>query len=85
VTTIEQLAAELDAAHVVPAAWRAAFLDVARHRFLPPQVWVDDDEGRPQPLSRDDDSGQWRQAAYRNVPILIQFDDGKTKVAGRRW
>ncbi|MGB8202431.1 MAG: hypothetical protein WCF33_22555 [Pseudonocardiaceae bacterium] len=39
----------------------------------------DDDAGRPQPLSRDDGSDQWRQAAYRNVPILIQFDDGKTR------
>lgn len=59
--TIEQLAAELDVAHAVPAA----FLGVPRHHFLPPQVWVDDDEGRPQPISRDADSDQWCQAAYR--------------------
>jgi hypothetical protein len=77
-TTIEQLAAELDAADAVPVAWRAAFLSVPRHHFLPPQVWVDDDAGRPQPLSRDDGSDQWRQAAYRNVPILIQFDEDGT-------
>jgi protein-L-isoaspartate O-methyltransferase len=76
--TIEQLAAELDAALAVPVAWRAAFLSVPRHHFLPPQVWVDDDQGKPQPLSRDDDPDQWCQAAYRNVPILIQFDDGQT-------
>jgi len=76
--TIEQLAAELDAALAVPVAWRAAFLSVSRHHFLPPQVWVDNDQGKPQPLSRDDDPDQWRQAAYRNVPILIQFDDGQT-------
>ncbi len=77
--TIEQLAAELDAADAVPVAWRAAFLGVARHHFLPPQVWVDDDQGRPQPLSRDDDFDRWLAAAYRNVPILIQFDDGNTR------
>jgi len=76
--TIEQLVAELDAADAVPVAWRAAFLAVPRHHFLPPQVWVDDDQGKPQPLSRDDDPGQWLESAYRNGPILIQFDDGQT-------
>lgn len=77
-TTIEQLAAELDAADAVPVAWRIAFLAVPRHHFLPPQVWVDDEQGKPQPLSRDNDPGQWLESAYRNVPILIQFDDGQT-------
>lgn len=76
--TIEQLAAELEAAHAVPVEWRPAFLAVPRHHFLPPQVWVDDEQGKPQPLSRDDNPGQWLESAYRNVPILIQFDDGQT-------
>ncbi len=76
--TIEQLAAELDAAGAVPVAWRAAFLAVPRHHFLPPQVSVDDDQGKPRPLSRDDDPDQWLESVYRNVPILIQFDDGQT-------
>lgn len=76
--TIEQLAAELDAADAVPAAWRAAFLAVPRHHFLPSQLWVDDEHGAPQPLSRDHDPDKWLAAAYRNVPILTQFDDGQT-------
>jgi protein-L-isoaspartate O-methyltransferase len=76
---IERLIAELDAADAVPTAWRAAFLAVPRHAFLPPQVWVDDEQGNPQPLSRYDDPDRWLKAAYRNVPILIQFDDGKTR------
>ncbi|HEX5142438.1 MAG TPA: methyltransferase domain-containing protein [Mycobacterium sp.] len=76
--TIEQLAAELDEADAIPVAWRAAFLAVARHQFLPPQVWVDDERGTPQPLSRDDDPVRWLECAYRNVPILTQFDDGQT-------
>ncbi|MGH4001367.1 MAG: methyltransferase domain-containing protein, partial [Pseudonocardiaceae bacterium] len=75
---IERLVAELDAAGAVPVAWRAAFLAVPRHRFLPSQVWVDDDQGKPRPLSRDDDAGRWLEWAYRNVPILTQFDDGQT-------
>jgi protein-L-isoaspartate O-methyltransferase len=76
--TIEQLAAELDAADKVPAAWRAAFLAVPRHHFLPSQIWVEDEHGTPQPLSRDHDPDQWLAAAYRNVPVLTQFDDGQT-------
>ncbi|MGQ0774835.1 MAG: methyltransferase domain-containing protein [Pseudonocardiales bacterium] len=77
-TTIEQLAAELDAAEAVPAAWRAAFLAVPRHRFLPRHCWVDDEQGQPQPLSRENDPDRWLEVAYRNVPILTQFDDGHT-------
>ncbi|MGH3871519.1 MAG: methyltransferase domain-containing protein [Pseudonocardiaceae bacterium] len=77
--TAERLVAELDAADAVPVAWRTAFLAVPRHAFLPAQVWVDDAEGKPQPLSCDDDPDRWLETAYRNVPILIQFDDGTSK------
>ncbi len=76
--TIEQLAAKLDAMRLLPAARRAAFLAVPRHHFLPSQIWVDDEHGKPQPLSRHDDPDQWLESAYRNVPILTQFDDGRT-------
>ncbi|MGH3513558.1 MAG: methyltransferase domain-containing protein [Pseudonocardiaceae bacterium] len=76
--TTEHLVAELDAAGAVPLAWRKAFLAVSRHLFLPPQIWVDDEHGNPQPLSRDGNPDLWLRVAYRNVPILTQFDDGKT-------
>jgi len=76
--TIEHLVAELDAVGAVPLAWRKALLAVPRHLFLPSQIWVDDEHGNPQPLSRDDNPDRWLAAAYRNVPILTQFDDGKT-------
>lgn len=76
---IEYLAAELDAAGAVPADWRTAFLAVPRHLFLPPQVWVDDERGTPQPLSCHDDPDRWLRVAYCNVPVLIQFDDGTTR------
>ena len=81
-TTIEQLAAELDAVGALPVAWRSAFLAVSRHCFLPPQVWVDDNQGEPQPVSRDDDLDRWLESAYRNIPILTQFDDGQTTWPG---
>jgi protein-L-isoaspartate(D-aspartate) O-methyltransferase len=77
-TTTEQLAGELAGENSMPVAWRSAFLAVPRHRFLPPQFWVDDETGRPHPLSVHDKPDQWRAAAYRNVPILTQFDDGDT-------
>lgn len=75
---IEQLAAELDAMNSVPATWRAAFLAVPRHCFLPPRFWVDNEHGEPRPVNYEDDPDQWLAWAYRNVPILIQFDDGRT-------
>lgn len=40
---------------------------------------MDDDQGRPQPLSCTDNPDQWLRAAYHNAPILIQFDDGMTR------
>lgn len=78
VMMIEQLIAELDSADAVPAEWRNAFLAVPRHVFLPAQVWMDDEQSRPQPLSREEDPERWLRAVYRNAPVLIQFDDGTT-------
>ncbi|MFD9895813.1 methyltransferase domain-containing protein [Amycolatopsis sp. NPDC059027] len=76
--TIERLVAQLDSVGAMPAAWREAFLAVPRHRFLPPRFWVDDDQGEPRPISRDDDPDLWLESAYLNVPVLTQFDDGRT-------
>jgi protein-L-isoaspartate(D-aspartate) O-methyltransferase len=77
-TTADQLAALLDTAGVLPAAWRDAFLAVPRHAFLPAKIWVDDGEGKPQPIDRDTDPDRWLEAAYANVAIVTQFDDGAT-------
>jgi protein-L-isoaspartate O-methyltransferase len=72
------LVAELDRVAALPSAWRSAFLSVPRHRFLPDQVWVDDEHGQPRPIDRNDDPDRWLAAAYGNVPVLTQFDDGRT-------
>ena len=77
-TTAELLVARLDAEGAALEAWRAAVLTVPRHHFLPSKFWVDDEDGRPHPVSIDADPEQWREWAYRNVPILTQFDDGQT-------
>lgn len=77
-TTPEHLVTALDAAGVLPAAWRDAFLAVPRHRFLPAKIWIDDDEGDPQPINRDTDPDRWLESAYSDVSIVTQFDDGAT-------
>jgi hypothetical protein len=80
--TTEQLVAVLDAAGVLPVAWKDAFLAVPQHTFLhtflPAKLWVDDGEGEPQPIDQDIDPDRWREAAYANVAIVTQFDDGAT-------
>jgi protein-L-isoaspartate(D-aspartate) O-methyltransferase len=76
--TTERLVAVLDAAGALPAAWREAFLAVPRHAFLPARFWVDDGESAPQPINRDTDPGRWMEAAYTDVTIVTQFDDGAT-------
>lgn len=77
-TRTEQLVAVLDAAGVLPAAWREAFLEVPRHAFLPARFWVDDGESAPQPIDRDADPDRWLGSAYTDVTIVTQFDDGAT-------
>ncbi|MFN2497245.1 MAG: methyltransferase domain-containing protein [Pseudonocardiaceae bacterium] len=78
-TTTDQLVTELETAGVLPAVWREAFLEVSRHAFLPARIWVGDAEGEPQPVNRDTDPERWLQAAYSNVTIVTQFDDGATE------
>jgi protein-L-isoaspartate O-methyltransferase len=76
--TTTELAEELDLRAALPPEWRQAFFAVPRHLFLPAHVWVDDENGLPKPVSRTDDPQQWWNAAYGNVPVLTQFDDGRT-------
>ncbi|GAA0645860.1 methyltransferase domain-containing protein [Kutzneria viridogrisea] len=77
-TTTEHLATALRAAGHLPDAWRDPVLAVPRHAFLPDRVWIDDNRGRPHPLSRTTDPDQWLAAAYSDIPVLTQFDDGHT-------
>ncbi|MGH3824411.1 MAG: methyltransferase domain-containing protein [Pseudonocardiaceae bacterium] len=75
-TTTEHLVAALDSAGVLPLVWRNAFLEVPRSAFLPTKIWVDDEEGEPQPIDRATDPERWLTAAHANVAIVTQFDDG---------
>ncbi|MGH3926585.1 MAG: methyltransferase domain-containing protein, partial [Pseudonocardiaceae bacterium] len=38
---------------------------------------MDDEQGQPQPVSRDQDPDRWLAAAYSKIPLLTQFDDGQ--------
>lgn len=52
--------------------------DRAPASFPPTAVLCGQHQGKPWPLSRADDPDQWLESAYRNMPILIQLDDGQT-------
>jgi protein-L-isoaspartate(D-aspartate) O-methyltransferase len=57
--------------------WRAAFLAVPRHLFVPDLVWRDREDGRgPQPVRRAEQPDTWLQAVYRDEPVITQINDG---------
>jgi protein-L-isoaspartate O-methyltransferase len=62
-------------AEAMPAAWRAAFLAVPRHAFIPDTVWVRRG-GRPVALHRRHDPDAWLAACYADEPLAVQLDDG---------
>ncbi|WP_225097860.1 methyltransferase domain-containing protein [Streptomyces sp. CoH27] len=67
----------LDTAALTPA-WAEAFRAVPRALFLPDLVWAYDmPTGRSVPVSRADDAEGWERAAYANVPLVTQWDDGR--------
>ncbi|MDA2815271.1 methyltransferase domain-containing protein [Nocardiopsis sp. RSe5-2] len=62
-------------AEEMPPAWRAAFMAVPRHEFIPDTVWVRR-EGRPVPLTRAEAPDEWLNVCYADEPIAVQLDDG---------
>jgi protein-L-isoaspartate(D-aspartate) O-methyltransferase len=74
----DELARSLLEAGVLTPEWADAFRAVARARFLPDLVWTHDmATGRSVPVSRPDDPEGWCRAAYANVPLVTQWDDGQ--------
>lgn len=67
----------LETAALVPE-WADAFRAVPRAAFLPDLVWsYDMASGRSVPVSRAGDPDAWVRAAYANVPLVTQWDDGR--------
>jgi protein-L-isoaspartate(D-aspartate) O-methyltransferase len=61
------------------APWLPSLLAVARHRFIPDVVWVDNDDGGPPalvPLHRERDPNRWLTLAYAGDGVVTQVDDG---------
>ncbi|WP_405616523.1 methyltransferase domain-containing protein [Streptomyces sp. NBC_01508] len=63
---------------VLTPEWAEALRAVPRSRFLPDLFWAYDmATGRSHSLSRSDNPGGWERAAYRDVPLVTQWDDGQ--------
>jgi len=56
--------------------WRASFLAVPRHRFIPDTIWCPADRGLS-PLRRGEDPQGWLDRAYDRDAVVIQVDDGQ--------
>lgn len=63
-----------DGGELTPA-WRASFLAVPRHQFMPNTIWLP--QGRSlSPLRRSEDPQGWLDRAYDCDFVVIQVDDG---------
>jgi protein-L-isoaspartate(D-aspartate) O-methyltransferase len=57
--------------------WRAAFLAVPRHLFVPDLVWCEGEDGAgPHPLRRAEQPELWLEMVYRDEPVITQINDG---------
>ncbi|MDT0441952.1 methyltransferase domain-containing protein [Streptomyces johnsoniae] len=58
--------------------WVEAVRAVPRARFLPSRIWpFDTASGRHVFVDRDVDPVRWQRAAEANVPVTVQWDDGR--------
>ncbi|MGH3802650.1 MAG: methyltransferase domain-containing protein, partial [Pseudonocardiaceae bacterium] len=63
-----------DRSELTPA-WRASFLAVPRHQFIPDTIWLSNGRSLT-PLRRDEDPQGWLDRAYDRDFVVIQVDDG---------
>ncbi|MFC8080408.1 methyltransferase domain-containing protein [Streptomyces sp. NPDC057307] len=74
----EELVRSLLGTGALTPEWADTFRAVPRAWFLPGLVWAHDmATGRSVPVSRADDPDAWERAAYANVPLVTQWDDGR--------
>nr|WP_308282215.1 methyltransferase domain-containing protein [Streptomyces lichenis] len=73
----EELARYLLDTGALAADWVGTFRAVPRSLFLPELVWAYDmGTGRSEPVHRAD-ADAWRGAAFADVPLVTQWDDGR--------
>ncbi|MDP8929528.1 MAG: protein-L-isoaspartate(D-aspartate) O-methyltransferase, partial [Actinomycetota bacterium] len=70
-----RLADELTASGKLTDDWRAAFLSVPRHAFIPEVIWREDGKLLV-PLRRAHDPQGWLELAYGHDFVITQVDDG---------
>ncbi|AXG80360.1 methyltransferase domain-containing protein [Streptomyces paludis] len=74
----EEMARHLIDIDVLTKEWAEAFRAVPRSRFLPDPFWAYDMEsGRSDSVRRAAGEDAWARAAYANVPLVTQWDDGQ--------
>ncbi|TXS42195.1 methyltransferase domain-containing protein [Streptomyces sp. uw30] len=65
------------------ADWMPSFTAVPRSAFLPKRMWpYDMDTGRTVTVDLGDEPGLWFSYANSDVPIVTQWDDGRSKGRG---
>ncbi|MFE4372851.1 methyltransferase domain-containing protein [Streptomyces sp. NPDC056835] len=58
--------------------WADAFGAVPRSLFLPDLFWAYDmATGRSEPVDRSEAPADWERAAYEDIPVVTQWDDGQ--------
>ncbi|MFI1584474.1 methyltransferase [Embleya sp. NPDC020630] len=68
----------------LPEPWREAFIGVPRHAFLPDVIWLRRAGGEGhERVVRADDPARWWDAAYADVPVVVQVRDGMPWEAGQ--
>ncbi|MGA5817829.1 methyltransferase domain-containing protein [Kitasatospora sp. NPDC094028] len=63
--------------HEVAPEWRRAAEATPRHRFLPDRIWLSGDDDVLAPADRPQDPERWFAAAYGDVAVVTQLNDGR--------
>ncbi|MFF4814935.1 methyltransferase domain-containing protein [Kitasatospora sp. NPDC001309] len=63
--------------HDVAPEWRGAAEAAPRHRFLPDRVWLSGDDEVLAACDRECEPERWFAAAYSDVPVVTQVNDGQ--------
>ncbi|MFE9329717.1 methyltransferase domain-containing protein [Streptomyces sp. NPDC006925] len=74
----EELARFLLSSGALSCDWLSAFRNAPRSAFLPDLVWpYDMATGTSHPVDRRADAKSWQLWVHKNVPLTIQWDDGR--------
>ncbi len=80
--SLRRLADELSDNGSLTPSWRASFLAVPRHLFIPDTIWRERGNGDLVSVSRVDASDRWRELVEGNDSVVTQVDDGHPSQPG---